>query len=110
MSRFQSKDDIIDIDEQTVRDYKKMSVTELKNYAVMQVIKASLEDKEKYNLAVDTLECLMVGDLPDSFDGELKETYDSLSDYEKKGFARVKFKMLLRHIKRMTPTEIEGKL
>jgi len=103
----QKSNDLIDIDEGV---FKKLSFSDLINFSILQVLKSALDDKEKYNLAVDNLECLLVGDLSSEFEKELEEKWKTLNDFERKGFARIKFKMLLRYVKRRTPMEVEGRL
>jgi hypothetical protein len=99
---------------------KDVDFYDIVKYAVIQTVRASVEDVIKYSLAVETIESLLIDNLDDGYFKnlekkwkELEEKYGTKKENELmriKEFSQFKFRELVKLMKKRIPTEIEGML
>jgi hypothetical protein len=104
----------------SLANLKEVDFYDIVKYAVIQVVRVSIEDVLKYSLAVETIESLLIDNLDDGYFQrinekwkELEEKYGTKKETELmrlKEFSQFKFRELVKLMKKRIPTEIEGVL
>lgn len=96
--------DIINLDaeEFNANALKKLTWADFINYTVMLFLKSN--EVNAMEQAVDKLEILMINDLPDSYEEELNAVKNDSR------YLWLKFKILLKYVKKRIPEEVDGKL
>jgi len=103
---FPKKQDIVDVDDSEIKDFKKLSWSDLTNYTILRVLKS--ESKEAFALEVDKLESIMTADLPNGYRDKL--ALIPLEGFKGKPYRWLKFDLLLEYIRKKAPKEEEGQL
>lgn len=103
-----------------ISSLKELDFYDIVKYAMIQTIKAELEDVVKYSLAVENLESLLIDELDEEYFKkieqkaiELEEKYGTKKETEAiklKEFSTFKFRELIKLMKRKISFEVEGVL
>jgi hypothetical protein len=99
---------------------KELDFYDIVKYALIQTVRASVEDVIKYSLAVETIESLLIDVLDDEYFKKLDEKwrelemkYGTKKETElarMKEYALFKFRELIKVMKKRIPVEVEGVL
>jgi len=97
---------------------KDLDFDDIIKYALIQAIRAELEDMVKFSLAVETLESLLIDELDEEYFKkteqkliELEQKYGSRRDVDSiklKEYYTFKFRELIKLLKKSTLHEVEG--
>jgi hypothetical protein len=101
-------------------ELKELDFDDILKYAILQVLKSSHEDVMKYYISVENLESLMIDILDEDYLKKIEQIFSQIN--EKYGLKKetepqrlreitiLKFRELIKRIKKRIPTEIEGML
>jgi hypothetical protein len=101
-------------------ELKELDFDDILKYAILQVLKASHDDVMKYYIAVENLESLMIDNLDENYFkkveqivAQINEKYGLKKETEPQRLREItilKFRELIKLIKKRIPVEVEGVL
>jgi hypothetical protein len=101
-------------------ELKELDFDDILKYAILQVLKSSHDDVMKYYIAVENLESLMIDNLDEDYFkrveqivAQINEKYGLKKETEPQRLREItilKFRELIKLIKKRIPVEVEGVL